>query len=65
MISLKVEKVEKVEKGDRPLFLGLSLLVIISEKEGLPPFFKKGACPLFLLLYEKSRKKRYDIPDLR
>ena len=37
------------EKGDRPLFLGLSLLVNVSKKNwDCPPSLKKGACPLFI-----------------
>jgi hypothetical protein len=40
---------KKAEKGDRPLFLGLSLLVNVSKKNwDCPPSLKKGACPLFI-----------------
>ncbi len=36
------------KKGDRPLFQGLSLLVLLLREIGTVPLLqKKGACPLF------------------
>ena len=47
---------EKAEKGDRPLFLGLSLLVYVSKKNwDCPPSLKKGQAPFYVRWYLGER----------